>query len=1374
MIQRLRTIKMKKLTKIITCVVILLLKLKCLNCSNNTTTTLILPSSKYASTSSDLSYGGLSPSELAQLSSTDLVLPTTVHAIVLLVNALPTSPFLLSFLPPPTVCNVLDELAWRPPLLNSIEPPNVVCLVETLCASPSLLKVAPDHTVSELITAIFLCPKIVDALRPSTVVCLLTKIAPTALCRLSPAVKASLIHCVLSPKAFGTLKPAEISTIVDVFVSAECPLAGSTNPVDLIELLKTIALSPTFGNQTISTSQVIAFLCRLSKTTPALLGCVPPNVVNALLSHFVEFSHQIPATTLADLVTVLTSPPFSLNSLNPLTVTSLLTALSPASVLCSIPSAVLIQLLTDLSSVILVDTVTAEAIVGLLYGVTCVSPHLICEIPTCVRSTYATRLTSPEVTSTMSIEDSIKLIGILCKTQLFLTELPASSVNATATFMVSNETLLNATPPSDIIDFVHSVATSCVLREIPPDNIRKLLSILNSMSSLKALDLSYFSKLLSSIACCPYLTSTLSGTQIANVLATLISIPGALQGTSNSVYIGILTQLFTTPDCLSGIPFTLILDLLNQIEIQTSNDVLCAIPPCAIAAFADFLETDAEAFTSLPPIDLTALASLLSKFNCILAQLSVKTLSALFDAIVESSLAVPLEKKIKLIIAIQSLSPSLLSSLPPEPISEIFKSFGSFDVLGSLSTESLAELIIALSTCPRLLSNVDHATIRDLLEFLSTSKSTLSALEPNITANLVISLSTVEQLLTSIPVGCFVRILLALHTVLPTASRSIPTTTVIELLKSLTLPDTVMDGLTSTDAENLVDLLNTDHGLLAGLPPVVLVNLLTAITNRFATMPYDKIVYLLASVNSASPCLLYAVPEVILVGILDTIGTRSVICTLPPKCLAAFISVLSASRCLMDVAPATMLDSLLGLLSSAPTLMATSVPPNTLADFCTNLALTPSALKRVDVSIIISLLSSAEPESVRTIPAMVLYALLASLSDAKTVHELRLTVVASLLRIISTTPRVLDALVGDTLNTIIIKAASSTRLLQKLPPGLLLSFLEVIASSRLALETLRPTTVAHLLISIAETQPRVLLAVPSAAASALLLGVFGSQQAFASLPPPSLNGLIDILITFPNLFASLPLSVLDDLLRFFTSFPAILGSILSCTLFKFLAVLSSMPTLLQTLPPGTLIAFIEALCTVSPKFLCALPASIVTELFSAVTIEPALTTLTPSTVALLISALNTSPCLILTLPATLLSTLITYLTANPRLLSNTPRTALLTFVQNVQSPESIPRIPVVPVGLGLPCLATNRFDNFTAINNNHTVTTPDGKTYSYDKDSDTVTVYNFSSEDPQTHLNENHFEDSKTDSNLKLILPENSKGTTTVYEFPKNQTVPIK
>ncbi|KAF0757731.1 Uncharacterized protein FWK35_00031217 [Aphis craccivora] len=1371
MVQRLRTAKMKRLTEII-CVVILLLKLKGFDCANNTTTTtLILSPSKYdaSSAASDFSYGGISPSELAMLSGTEMEQPTpAVHAIVLLVNALQKSRFLLSYLPPPTVFSVLDELSRHPSLLNSIEPSNVARLVDTLCASPYLLKIAPDRTVSELITAIFLSPKIADALPPSTILCLLTKISSTVLCGLSPAVRASLIGRVLSPKAFGSLTPAEISTVIDAFVSTKCPLAFSTNPADLVELIRTIALSPTVGNHTVSASQTIAFLCRLSETVPALLGCVPPDAVDALLGPFAVVGHQIPATALADLVVVLTRPPFSLSSLNPAKITPLLTALSPAGVLSAIPPAALVQLLTDLSSAALTDVVTAEAIVGLLYGVTCASPSLIGDIPACVRSAYATRLTSPEVTDALSVENGVKLIGILCKTRSFLAELPASCVNHAVAFAVSNETLLNAMPLSDIVDFVHSVTASCVMTEIPADNIRKLLSPLISTSSLRTLDSSHFSKLLSSIACCPYLTSALSGAQIVNVLATLVSVPGALQATSNSVYVDILTQLFSTPDRLSEIPLALLLDLLTQIENQTS-DAFCAIPPCAIAAFTEFLGTDAAALVSLPPTELTTLVSFLSKVRCFLAQLSVKTLTVLFETIIKSPFAVPLEEQIKLIVATQSLSPSALYSLPPESIGEIAKSFGSSDALSSLSPECLAELIIAISTCPRLLSVMDHATIRDLLEFLSMSKTALGALEPKVVIDLVVSLSAVKELLTSVPVDCLLRFLVALHGAVPTTSRSIPTTAMLALLTSLTSPDVVTNGLTSTDAENLVDLLNAYRGLLIGMPPMVFVNLLTAITNRFVAMPYEKIVYLLASANSASPCLLRAVPEAILTGLLDTIGARAVVSGLPSECLAALIATLSSSSCLMEAAPAAALDSLLGLLSSTPELMATSVPPDTLADLCTNLALTPSALKRIDVSLIVSLLSAAEPESVRGIPAMALCALLATLSDPKTVHELRPTVIASLLRVAATAPHVLDALVGDTLNTIVIKAASSRLLLQNLPPGLLLSFLKAVASSRLALELLRPTAVAHLLISLADAQPSVLLSLPPDTVSALLLGVFGSQQAFASLPPPTLNGLINVLVAFPNIFTNLPLSVLVDLLRFFASSPAILGSILSCTLLKFLTVLSSMPTLLQTLPPGTLVGFVEALCTVSPKFLCAIPAPIVTALFSALVSGPALPALTPSTVSLLISALNKSSCLILTLPGTLLSAFITFLTANPRLLSETPRTALLTFVENVQSPQSIPSSPVVPVGLGLPCVATDRFDNFTAISNSTPI--PGDKTSQFDKSYDAVTVLNFSSEDPQIQTNENN---SETDSNLKIIHPKNATGTTTVYLFPKKQTTPIK
>jgi len=94
---------------------------------------------------------------------------------------------------------------------------------------------------------------------------------------------------------------------------------------------------------------------------------------------------------------------------------------------------------------------------------------------------------------------------------------------------------------------------------------------------------------------------------------------------------------------------------------------------------------------------------------------------------------------------------------------------------------------------------------------------------------------------------------------------------------------------------------------------------------------------------------------------------------------------------------------------------------------------------------------------------------------------------------------------------------------------------------------------------------------------------------------------------------------------------------------------------------------------------------------------------------------------------------------------------------------------VVPVGLGLPCVATDRFDNFTAISNSTPI--PGDKTSQFDKSYDAVTVLNFSSEDPQTQTNENN---SETNSNLKIIHPKNATGTTTVYLFPKKQTTPIK
>ncbi|XP_016660206.1 uncharacterized protein LOC107883847 [Acyrthosiphon pisum] len=991
MVQRLRTIKMNRLTEITCAAILLLLKLKGFNCVDNTTIPapiLILPSTKYPpSTSSDCCpYGGMTSSRLALLSATgDRAPPERVHAIVLLINALPTAPYSLSCLPPQTLCCILKELVRRPSLLNAIEPSNVVCLLDTLCALPCLMRVVPDHTIRDLITAAILSPKIVEAMRPSTVVCLLSKVPPAALCALSPAIRASLIHFALSPTALSSLTPVETSNLIDTLVCTDRALARSTATADILELLNITVMSPFFANN-ISGTRAVDLLCLLSKSP-----MVPQNLVDALLASFATSAYRLPPATLAHLMAILTCSPYSINSMDPATVALLLAAWSPAGVLSTCPSDVLVRLLIVLSQA---TTIAVDAIIGLLYGVTCASPSLMCDVPTCVRSAYVIRFTSPATTTTLSIEAIVKLIGVLSKNQCFMTELTASSMNLTVTYVVSNGTLFNAIQPSDIVDLVHAlVGTGCALQNISLEIIQKLLSFLDSVFSLRALDTVYLSKLLSCFCRSPYLVSAMSGTQLVNVLETMTLVSSALQAIPNSGYMNMMTQMMTTPDLISEIPFTTLLNFMKQIESHTSGSVFCAMPPCVIDKFTELLGVNnASIITSLTPADLKVLVGFLTDSRCFLAQLPIETLSALLESIYASSFMLPLELRIKMIFAILRLPPSVVCSLPPETIGNICKSFGSFDVLQrGLSTACLGELLTAISTYPCLLSAFEPRTIQDLLEYLLTSPVMLSNLEPCDVTNLVISMSADAHFRTVVPVGFFVRILRAFYAVAPC---SILATTAVALLEPLTSMEVMMDGLTSMEATNLTDLFVEEPALLAASPPI-LVNLMTAMTNRFVGMPRESIIHLLAATHLASPSILCTVPEDVLAGLLKLICTQSVVGCLPSEYLAVFVTVLSTSSCLMDAMSASGLETLMGLLLSQPALTAEVMPPHTLADLCTNLALMPS--QNVNVSTIILLLSSVCPKSNCDIPAMALSTLLEPLNDAKIVYELGVTTTASLL-----------------------------------------------------------------------------------------------------------------------------------------------------------------------------------------------------------------------------------------------------------------------------------------------------------------------------------------------------------------------------------------
>lgn len=1298
--------------------------------------TLILPVSRFAQPTSpnDDSYGGMSMSELVMLSATDPTSPERLNVIVMLIKSLNKSPFLISYLPPSAIKIILNELASKPLVLNSIEPLNVVGLIDILCGCPFLLKVAPDRTVSELITTIVLSPKILEVLRPSTVVCLLNKVPPAVLLELPLVVKVLLIRHMLSPNTFDTLTPAEISVLINVLVNAERALAVFAAPGDILQFLNTVVLSPTFTNN-ISATQAVDLLSLLSKIAPALDG-IPQDLIDTLLASITASVNHLSAAVLGRLMPMMTNLPLSLNLLDPAAVALLLPAFSQISVLSIVPPPVIVQLLVDLKA----TTVADDVIIGLLHGVVSVLPSLLCDVPPTVLSTFANRLTSPGVTGSLLIDVSVKLMSVLSKAQCLLSALTASSVKETVTFVTSNDTLLNAIPSPEIVDIIHTLAgTGLVLPELPPEKIQKLLSFLTSVSSMRALDSVHYSKLLSLMALSPYLTSALTGTRLLNLLHTLTSVPGALQATPNSVIAEFLTQLFMMPDMLSDIPFPLLLDLLTQIENQTSGAVFCAIPPSVIDKFTEFLgANNASIITSLPAADLTALVGLLAKANCLLARLSMETLNALFEAINAAPFAVPLEVIIKLIVAIHSLLPSVLCSLPPDIIGDIFKSFGSFDFLDGLNTTVLGELLTAVSTSSCLLSAFDLGTIQAILEYLSTSQSILSDLNAGDLANLVVLISANQPLRTFMPMGCTVRFLLAINLA---KANSLPTAAALALLKPLISKEQVINKLKLTEAENLIDLLTTDKALLAASSPTLLVNLLTELTNLFAGLPLEKIVNLLVATHSALPSLLCSVPKSVLAALLDLIFTQSAGGCLLPKNLAAFVAVLSTYPCLIDAMPATTLESLLGLLSSQSLLTAEILPPQILANLGTILALTSSVLQNINISFIVSLLSAAGSK-VCAIPAMALFTLLAPLSDAKTVYELPLSVIASLLRVIATAPCVLDILAGPILNTVVIKMASSPQLLRNLSPNLLLSVSAAIGSSPPALESLRPTTLSLMITSFATDQPSVLSDMLPATASSLL-GAFGSQQALASLPPPTLNALIEVLINFPKLFTALPLLVLDVIFRFFVSSPAVLGAILSCTLIKFLAVLSSIQSLLRALPPSTLIAFIEALSTVSSKLLCAIPAPITTALFEVITTGPALATLTPTAVASLISALDTSPYLISILPSSLLTALITFLAANPSLLSNTPRPALLTFIQNVQTSRSNPCINVSNT-LGIPCVVVSKFGDVTA-------------------DSNTS-----STGEPKTLSTGNYVKNSNILPNPTIINSNNMSGTPKVWGFPKN------
>lgn len=1339
------------------------------DCNN---TLLIIPGSKYGSTPGEYPYGRLSPSEMASLSFTGPVPLTLPPATDYMINAISTSPYWLSSLPPSMISNFLNSLISSPLYLQSVKPSIIISLIDTLCSSTSLLKVTPDRTLVDLITAIALYPKFINALPPSLTVCLLNKIhAKNILCSLSPAVRVTIMHSLLSPEALKTLKPTEISFLINIYQSTKCLLSESS-PADPIELLKTIASSASLMDN-IPISQIISFLHQISKLAPSLVGTIPPNVTNALFASFVKSIHNQCPSTLLELTRVITSSPYMFNTIDPSILSSLLLALSQPHVLSTIPPTVIIKLLTDLSlSKTILKSIKPETIINVLYAIKSVSPKLLIDIPSSVRSAYLLYFTDVEVIGALTVQISFKLIDILCNTPNFLSLLPSKSINQIITFIVSNESLLNEIPLKNIVDFFYNITilSPFILKEIPIENIQKLLSQLTTTNALSSLSSSYYEKLLYSLAYSPFLMDVILDTQITSILNTLNLSADVFNKIPSNIYINILTEIFTLPKLLSKIPLALLLNFMQKINDLTPNSLLCTISPSAISAFIDFLEKEPAKLISMSQKDLTILINILVKLPCFLTQISVKTINVLFDSITASSTildAIPIEIKIKFIYSIYSLSPAIFCSLSPKSISDITNSFNSFNTLSSLSSDSLVNLTTVISECPCFLSAMDSKTVTNLLDVLSNTPSILNTLKPPIIINLISSISSNETLSATIPIHSYIRFLQALSINVPSTLCFIPTSVYAILLNPLKSLK-VMKTLTSADFENIVDMLTATPCLLAELPQNTLVNLLTAISETFTNLSYTKTIVLLASIHSISPSLLCIVPRNVLTELLKTFSSQSELNSLPSEYVVALTAVLSSSPCLLNSMPVSTLDRVLRLLLSPST--KSPIPSYMLVNFLTKLSLSPSIRKDVQFPLIVAILSTLSRSSAFALLPVVAHALLASSGNPKTIYELRPNEVVSFISVAVSTPSLLKTLAGPTLNNLMIKVASSSHLLTYVSPSLLTSFISALTSSPAAFSTVQPTTIVNLMTSVALRQPLVLSTLPSSVASTLL-DAFNSPNIFASLPPPTINSFINLLLAFPNLFMALPISTLNSLLSFLSASPTVLGALPTCTLVKFLTVLSSLPSLLGTISPCLITAFLSALSAASPKFLCVLPPSVVTTFVSTVTSSPALASATPSSIASLISTLNRSSCLISVLPVSVLVSFLTYLTSHANLLNETPRPELVTLIENVRS--------IRRVVINDQQHPNNVFDDFASFQipspiSNHANDEVKSRKIApkmiqpIDVNGTTVYVFPWVSEqnDSVENLSDN-ISKNPIDLIPKLVLPEHSRGAD-VYILPTN------
>lgn len=1352
--------------------------MKGFNCVN---TTLIIPASKYATSSVGKSQGDLLSSEISSLSETSPISPSP-HATVSLINALSESPYnILSFFPPSVICNFLNPLTSSPTYLQSIDPSTMVSLIETLCSSPSLMKIEPICSLIDFLTAVALSPKIMDLLPPSTTICLLNKIlkeTPDTLFSLSPAVRNSFVNSVSSPEVLKTLEPLEISCLINVFLSSKQVLSESRHS-DQIELLKMISSSSTLIDN-IPTSQLVSLLYQMSKLAPSLLCSIPPNVMNTLLAPIVV-RNQLP-TTIIQSTAVISSSKYVFNTTDPSILSSLLIALSQPDILCAVSPPDLIKLLTDLSlSDRLMKTIKPEAIISLLHSIETVLPGLICIIPPSVRSTFALNLTSIEVTNQHSIPINVKLIEILSNTPCFLAELPIESIDQVINFMISYELLINAIPIKNIVNFIHNMTVSSpfLLRKVPTEKIQKLLSPLNSLSLINSLDSCCYVKLMSSLACSPFLMNEISEVQIGNILTTLNSSPTILKEIPPKVYTDILTQIFMTPKLLSKIPLPLLLNWLRKIEDIIVVDGVCSIPPSAISMFMDFLGDEPTKLTSLPPPDITNLVYILAKIPYFLAQISMETLGTLLDLLSNTPTVlngIPREIRVKLVYSMYSLAPSLFCSLKSISICDIVNSISSFDTLSSLSSESLIELTTAISECPCFLSVLDDKMVTKLLDALSACPSTLSILKPCIVVDLITSISASELLSTSISTYSYIRFLQAFSTIAPSTLCFIPTSVYVDLLNPLKSLNEV-NKLTSTDIETIMDILIRTPCILGELPRDVLVNLMMAISKTFTIIPNKKIITLLNSIHSVSPSLMCTISEDVLTNVLERLGSHLELSTLPPECIVSLTCILSSSPCLLNIMPASTLSSFLGLLSSSPKIFG-EIPSNIIVDFFTKLSLTPSKLKDVKLSLLISSLStiaSVWGPSVCGLPPTVMHALLISLSDAKKIYQLHPSDIVTMLDITSRVPCILNAIAGDTLNTLLTKVASSPDLLSSISPDLVVSFLTSLTSSPSALNTIKPITIVNLLITIAHQQPSILFTIPETVAS-ILLDLFNSQQVFASLPPPVVNNFINLLMIFPKLFTALPLSSLNALISFLSSFPIVLSSLPTSTLVNFLTLLSSLPPLLDVLSPCSLIAFISVLSTISPQFLCSLQPSVVPNILRTVFSEPALASMTPTSIVSLISDLNRSSCLIPILPLPMFIGFFTYLSHHPNLLSSTPKNEFVNLLNKVKLPPG--SIPFIESNASSQNAAYNYLQEFSSNQNHSTavdvyssnVNKPSITQIMPAKDAVEPTIFDLSKSNEQINTSKNSSDNPKPeiDQIPTLLLPENVKNAKVLYCCPKN------